>query len=123
MPDMRKGKKADTGFDHDGVLGSIGRGVGSIVRDAGEVGRSSLRALEARWAQAGRLGTRCVNTGVGVSIRVPSIGGEEQLVCPTNPDERCDGCILDKAFVPGFSMDDLGHCFAKAAGKTVGIDD
>lgn len=138
MPDMRKGKRADTGFDHDGVIGSIGRGVGSIVRDAGECGGRSLTAVvsSALATVAGVAhdaadylngnaaeGVTCVEVEYGARIRIPTAdrtpGGINQIPCPIERSARCGRtCLATLGGNPGFPTDRLGSAYAVAKGET-----
>ena len=127
MANMGRGKSRDTGFDHDGFLGPIGRGVGNIVRNVGDHASRSLSQLEQGWKQAGHiatggsLGGRCIESSrFKFSIRIPVVGREQggvnQIPCPTTRAARCGGCILNCAGQEGFSFEKAGSALDLALG-------
>jgi hypothetical protein len=127
MPDMRRGKKRETGFNETGFLEPIGRGVGNIARTAGEHVDRSLTQLEEGWRKAGLIasgkafGGRCIELSIlPFSIRVPEAnrehGGVNQMPCPTTREERCGGCILNCAGQEGFSFEAVGSALDVALG-------
>lgn len=135
---MGKGKRADTGFDHDGVLGSIGRGVGSIVRDVGDCAERSLTSVvsSALATVAGVAhdaadllngntaeGVTCVEVQYGARIRIPTAvrtpGGINQIPCPEERSERCGrACLATLGGNPGFPTDRLGSAYAVSKGES-----